>query len=808
MLISVNWLRDFVDLPADLDPRELAERFTIVCAEVEGVEPISVGAEGLIAAGIVEVSDVPGAVGLRRVKLDVGGGRTVETVTAAATLKVGWSVIYAPPGAKVAALGEVGQAAVAGGISVGMILPGDALGVALAAEEAILLAPGSPEAEPGFQLPPEWFDDWVIEVDNKSITHRPDLWGHYGIAREMAAIFKTPLKPYPVTPAQELADLDLPEIPIEIDDPQMCPRYSGMVMRAVDPRPAPLWMQLRLGHVGLRPIDCLVDLTNYIMIELGQPMHAFDGDAVDRIEVGTVAPSTKFRTLDGADRTLPKDALMILSQRKPVALAGIMGGADTEIGPETKSLLLESANFNPAVIRRCAIAMGHRTDASARFEKSLDPGNTVLAIQRFVHLARGVWADLAFASRLSDCYPNPIQPVTVEVNPEYVCRVMGRSVSRQEMADILTKLEFTVEDAGDVLRVGVPSFRATKDISIQEDVIEEIARYVGYDNIEPTLPEVTVRSIEPNALHELEQRTLRLWSAGLGYNEIQGYLWYDADWCKQLGFDLGRCIELRNPISAGSHLLRQTLMPGLLAALERNRHHLSEVKLIELGGIFVPGDDEDRETRRIGVISAQRRKGVEDALLAELRGAIETWAWQAPERPTVFRRAAAAPGRPWQHEQKTGQVVIADVACGLVGALPLALRRTIDEHLAAWSVAWAEIELDALAKLGPVEAKLEDIPAYPQKDLDFTAVVPAARHYEDVQAAVARFEHPLLRRITYVTSYEGKSLGVGKRSLTFRAGIGAADRTLVDDDLSSFRTSFEQHLVACGLELRGSGGGA
>ncbi len=803
MLISVNWLRDFVDLPADLDPRALAERFTMVCAEVEGVEPIAVGAEGLIAAGVVRAGELPGTSNLWEVTLDVGGGRTASTITAAQSLRPGCSVIYAPAGAKIKAYGRIGGTTVAGRPSSGMILPGDALGIALAAREAVFLDPASDEGRPGAKLPAEWFDDWVIDVDNKSITHRPDLWGHYGIARELAAIFGITLKPYPVTPAEELTAVDQPVLPIEIDDARMCPRYSALVMRGLDFRPSPLWMQLRLGHVGLRPIDFMVDLTNYIMLELGQPMHAFDGDKVDRIEVGVARPGSTFRTLDGADRKLPENALMILSHRRQVALAGIMGGAETEIGPKTQSVLLESANFNPAVIRRCAAAMGHRTDASARFEKSLDPANTVLGIQRFVYLARAVWPRMTFASKLSDCYPAPAEPVTIDVDPQFVARFMGHPIRPERIKSILTPLGFTVEEVGDKLRVGVPGFRATKDISIEVDVIEEIARYVGYDNIEPALPEITVRSFAPNTMHELEQRTLRLWTAGLGHSEVHSYLWHDADWCRRISFEPGKCIELRNPIAAGMHQLRRTLMPGLLAALGKNRHHLAEFKLIELGGVFAPGPPEDRESRHLAVLHARRQKNAEDAMLADLRGAIEIWAWQTLDRAASFQRAPVGTAWPWHHEQKTGQVLIGEAACGAVSVVPLTQRRAIDEHLASWSAVWAEINLSALAELPQVTRELADVPQFPQKDLDFSVVVAADRGYEQVVTDVARFEHPLLRRTTYVTSYEGKSLGDGQRSLTFRTRLGSAERTLVDDDLVAFRESFGRHLSDCGLELRG-----
>ena len=243
-------------------------------------------------------------------------------------------------------------------------------------------------------------------------------------------------------------------------------------------------------------------------------------------------------------------------------------------------------------------------------------------------------------------------------------------------------------------------------------------------------------------------------------------------------------------------------MPGLLAAVEKNRHHLSEFKLVEVGSVFATGSDEDREMRHLGIVSARRQKRTEDALLAELRGALETWSWQALQQPASFRRVEPASDLPWQHEHKTAEVVIGDLHCGRVGAVPLALRRQIDEHLSAWAMVWAEVELDPLCVLQPPVLPIPDVPEYPQKDLDFSVVVPAERSYTEVSTAVARFRHPLLRRITYVTSYEGQSLGAGRRSLTVRVRVGSDERTLVEEDLVSFGKSFEQHLTACGWDLR------
>jgi phenylalanyl-tRNA synthetase beta chain len=799
MLISLSWIRDFVDLPADLDSHALAERFTMTCAEVEEVERIEIGARGLIAVGITAAKSLPGTRNLSRVVLELGGGRTIETVSAAPDLSAGDRVLYAPAGAHLKAVGEVGQAQVAGHTSSGMIVSGAMVGMALAADQAVFLPPRTP---PGAAIAPELFDDWVIEIDNKSITHRPDLWGHYGIARELAAMFGLPLKPYPVADLDTLKVRTLPEILIEIDDPQACPRYSGLRIAGVRSQPAPLWMQLRLGHVGLRPIDCLVDLTNYIMLELGQPMHAFDGDRIERIEVGFAEPGATFTTLDGCDRRLPGRALMIMCRRKPVALAGIMGGLATEVSPRTKTMLLESANFEPATIRRCATALGLRTDASTRFEKSLDPANTVRAIQRFVHLAQAEFPELTFQSRLSDGYPRPATAVEVEIDPAFVNRFMGHPIPNAEIRRILTALDFGVTERGDKMAVTVPSYRATKDISIEADLIEEIARYVGYDNIEPRLPQATVRCFEPNARHEIEQNTLRVFCGGLGFTEIHRYLWYDDTWLAKLGFEPPPSIEIRNPITAHEHRLRHSLMPGLLQALDLNRHHWDAFRLIEVGSVYPPGTKVEEEFRHGGLLWAQRQKGAEDELLLKLKGAIETWALQVLGVSPAYTRLDRPERLPWEHEHKSAAVSLDGERLGTVSVLPLELSNRIDEHLRAWSVAWAELRLDHIATARPQAHKLPPVPSHPQIDLDFSVLTDAERDYVTVAEAVARFDHPLLIDVTYVGSYAGPSIPANRRSLTFRTRLGHAARTLVDEDLNAFRRSFESHLKQCGLDLR------
>ncbi|MHC5109066.1 MAG: phenylalanine--tRNA ligase subunit beta [Planctomycetota bacterium] len=804
MLISLDWIRDYADLPPNINPDQLGERLTVTTAEVEGVERVSVGARGLIVARILQVEDIAGHANLRAVVLDCGDGKTADTVSAAPVLRVNDKVIFAPPGAAVSKLGTINESIVASRKSAGMILPGDALGMELAAQDAVFVGP---EINPGEPVPPELFDDWVVEIDNKSLTHRPDLWGHYGIAREFAAICRVPLKPYPVVEEAELRRDTLQEFPIDIAAPDACRRYSGIVLSGVPTQPAPLWMQLRLGRIGLRPISGLVDLTNYIMMDLGQPMHAFDADKVSRIEVDRARDGDTFETLDGMSRKLQHDDLMILSGGKPVALAGVMGGLETEVSDETKSLLLESANFEPATVRRTATRLGLRTDASARFEKSLDPAHTVLSIQRFVQLARDMYADMKLESGLSDCYPSPHQPVHVAVNPRHVERTMGAELSSGQAAEILQPLGFCVSDQGNTWQVDVPSFRATNDIAIEADVIEELARYVGYQSIDPAMPAVTMRQFEPNSLRMIIKNTLAHFTSVENFNEVFGYIWYDTAWLKQLDYDPGLCVELANPAAEGLERFRQSLMPGLLASAARNRFHFGSFSLIEVGSVFASPDDaaasrEVAESRHCGLLRAARGKKAEESLLLQLKSAIESWSWSLVSHRVSYEPIKASKNRPWEHPQRTAAIMLDDHEIGRVSVVDSAIRRRMDEHLAAWSICWAEIELDALMKItAPVE-RLAGIPAFPQVEMDFSILVPATDKYADVATKLASFDHDLHKLTRFVDSYEGKSVSEGRRSLTFRVVAGDDQRTLGEEDTESFRAAFESHLKGCGYEIR------
>ena len=795
MYISLNWLKDFVDIPATIDPRQLALDFTVTTAEVDGVEHVTPNFKGLVAARIDAVEQVPGEAKLREVKLHAD--RDYVTLSSAPNLSVGDLVMFAPPGASVAGH-EVGVTDPKGRRAEGMIVAGQGIGLTQVGANAMFLPP---DTTPGSPIDPAPFDDWLIEIDNKSITHRPDCWGHYGVAREVAAMLRLPLKPYDITPLEQLR-CDKPAIPIEIDDATICPRYSALLMTGLKPIPSPVEMQVRVALCGMRPIDLLVDLTNYIMLELGQPMHAFDGAMIPDVQVGLAKSGEKFKTLDGMDRSMPDGTLMIQTGRKSVAIAGVMGGAETEVGPETQSVLLESANFDAPTIRRAATKMGHRTEASARFEKSLDPENTVIGIARFHKLATASLPNVELASTLSDCYPAPKQPKAIRIDCDFAAKFIGKAISQDEIVGILEAIEFRCERDGRFLNVTPPTYRATKDIEIEADIIEEVARFVGYNSIEPSLPTLTSRHFEEQSDLVLEEKTLDYFCAGSGFVEVHDYIWYDDDWLRTLGYEPGECITLQNPAAANCSRLRKALAPGLIQFAERNRHNYDAFRLIEIGGVFEPGQDsvEASQHRRMGLVVARQGKKADSVVWNDLHEALADWARHVFERSLAYKACDAT--YPWEDADRIASVHVADRELGRVTLLPLAMRNKIDERVKNWSFAIAELRLDVMLDLLGHHEKLPKVPKHPQVELDFSVMIDSARQFAAVREDLSSYSHPLLKRMSFVEAYEGGSIPAGKRSLTLRTEIGHDERTLTDEEIQGFQSQLRDTLQAKGMELR------
>ena len=478
MFLSMNWICDFVDLNG-LDKIELINKFSLSTAEVEN-EIFFKGSDisGVVLAEIKSVEDHPNSKKLHLLKVDIGEGELVDVVCGAPNVKVGMKTCFARLGAKIGDI-EITPRELAGFTSNGMCMSEKELGISDDNSGIMDIDGDYPlgtSIKDIFQI-----DDIIFEVDNKSLTNRPDLWGHYGIAREFAAISKRELKPLETLDLSKYDNLD--KLDLKIEDP-LCQRYSCISVENITKNESPVNMKIRLFYCGMRSINLLCDLTNYLMLEMGQPMHAFDSRKIEKIRVKRFSTPFEFETLDSVKRQIDENTLMICNGDTPVAIAGIMGGYDSQIVDDTTTLTLESATFDSASVRKSSARLSHRTDASMRYEKSLDPEMTVVAIKRFLKLLKDIDPDLKVVSSLTDEYAFKYDDVTLEFEKAFVDKYTGIEISNDTILDTLTRLGFKVELNDNFFKVEVPSWRRTKDVTIKADIIEEITRIYGYDNFD------------------------------------------------------------------------------------------------------------------------------------------------------------------------------------------------------------------------------------------------------------------------------------------------------------------------------------
>jgi len=601
MFVSWRWISQWVDT-SGVEPLAFAQRFTCTVAEIDKVHQVGSGLGDVLVADVVEVAAHPASDKLHLATVDLGAKGRVTVVCGAPDLRVGMRVPFVPPGVTLPSGIVVRHGDVRGVTSPGMLASEADLG--LSDDHSGLLSLDGCQAFAGTSLPHAvQVEDVLYEVDNKSITHRPDLWGQYGMAREVAAMLGKPLQPLQVD--VELghgAPLDL-----RVDAPDLCPRYVCARLEGIAIAPAPVDLRLQLRRLGVRPISNVVDATNLVMLETGNPLHAFDARSLrgNAICVRRATENESITTLDGQERRLLPGDCVIADGAGPVALAGVMGGADSEIKADTASVVLEAAAFDAATIRKTAMRLGMRTESSARFEKALDPALAGIAARRFLRLVREMCPSARVVSDLADAGPFHAAPRTALHITTTATYLRGRlGVTSEEMplawlVECLQRLEFRVEQEEDTLHVTVPSFRATKDVSIAEDLVEELGRHHGYGRIQPVAPLVPSKPpfTPPLRLLERKIRTALVQESGL--TEVVLYGFDHEGERARLGLTQGDLPRLgvRNAISSEYKYLRRSLAPNLIAALDRNlqqgdgrqasREGL-QIGLFEIGRVFVP----------------------------------------------------------------------------------------------------------------------------------------------------------------------------------------------------------------------------
>lgn len=790
MKVSINWIKDYVDL-SGIETSELVKRFNLSTAEIEDVEVKGENIQNVVFGKILSVENHPESNHLHILKVDVGN-ETLQIVCGAPNVRVGM----------VTAVCKVGGSVLAGKIKASKLVGVDSQGMCCAEAE---LGIGADDdgimdiKEPvtiGQDIKEVWpVDDIVLEIDNKSLTNRPDLWGHYGLAREFAAIFDRKLKP------MAFDDLDAykskKEIPIAIHT-ENCFRYSAISVDNITVKKSPREMAIRLNYAGMRDINLLADLTNYVMLDLGLPMHAFDNKIVDAINVIESDDNTVMLTLEGEEHKLPSHALVISDKDKdPVAIAGIKGGLKSGISDETTSVLFEAAVFDYATIRKTSRAIGLITDASQRYEKSLDPEFTPKALARILYILKKIDSGVEVTSKLSDCYKKHFDKIQIKLDPNFIGKIVGEDISKEFIVKTLKALDFGVTDNGNELLVDVPSFRATKDISIKEDLVEEVARLYGYDNIEPKplcfdcSPQTLIKSIE------YEYDTKLMLAEKYNANEIHSYLWNYEDFNKTHHIDMKSFVSLLDSSNAGQSGIRSELIPTLLRTLDDNKNNYEDIRVFEIGRV-ISGLEEDKhsiENKKLAVVFASQNKS-EFELFTELKTAIVDIAKNVMGIDVNLEEGETVS---YLHPVNSFRVVARQGDFGYIGVLHPTVKKSIDKR---FNVVCLEIDFEKLANANAFAKKIKNVSKYQAVEVDYNIVCDENLKYIELTKQLAKFKCKIVSGYELVDIYENKEVLGNKKSVTLRFTLSSFDHTLTGEEIEKFRADFEEYLGRVGLGIR------
>jgi len=793
--ISWNWLGRHVDL-SGLSPEGVAEELTRKTAEVEGVEAFGEAYAALRVGEVLECAPHPNADRLRFARVALEKGIVLPIVCGAPNVEKGQRVAVAPPGARLPGGLAVERAKIRGVESHGMILSERELAIGDDHEGILVL--GSECAVGASLAEALGLQDAVLEIDNKSLTHRPDLWGHYGFAREIAAIFERDL----AAPPGRLATFPGGSVPVEIAAPDLCPLYLALPFDADGGARSPLWLRALLLAVGQRPLGAVVDLTNYVMFDVGEPTHAFDRTRLsgDRIGVRRAREGERLRTLDGADRALGTADLVIADGERAVAVAGVMGGEASEVTAKTRRFVLECAAFEATSVRLTAQRLGVRTEASSRFEKSLDPAFAEQAASLFVALLPEVCTGSKVTGPASIAGAWKPARKTIRLRGERARERLGAPIPTGEIASALRRLRFEVESEGDDLRVGVPTWRATKDVTIEEDLLEEAARMIGYDRLPQAVPVFPTTPPPQDPLRLLARRVADFLAGAAGFHEAYGYSFLADETVARLGLEGEAYTRLRNPISKDLARIRREILPSLLAHLPKNATEFEDVRLFEVGKGYRPEEANERgEPREVFEAAAvwaapvrdpdepfARAKGAAEALLRRLT--VEDLRWIP----------ASGPIRPYLHPVRAVRIDAGEIPLGFAGELDPGVRRGLGlPH----PVSVLSFDLGGLLRAAG-SRRFERVPRFPAVRVDVALALPeeisAARGEETIRRAAGS----LFAGCEVFDVFRGEALGEGRKSLAYHVTLRSPDRTLDEKDTATLLDALAREIAAVGGELR------
>lgn len=811
MKVSLNWIRDYVQLPADADLKKLAYDLTMSTVEVEDTIELAKQFDHMVVGVINTIEQHPNADKLRVCMTDIGG-RVESIVCGGSNLREGMKVAVALPGSVCRWHGEgepveIKKSKLRGVDSYGMICGAVEIGLAdlfPTKEEAHILDLSDFDAPAGTPLADALdLNDIILEIDNKSMTNRPDLWGHYGIAREIAALYDLPMKEFPHFDRNVE---NTSGFHVTVEDAERCPRMTGTQIENVCVKPAPYWMQVRIWKTGMRPINALVDITNYVMLATGQPSHAYDSDHIaGHIIVRRAKAGETLTLLNGRELPLSTDDLTIADDAGIVGLAGVMGGAKDSILPTTSKVILEIANFQAAGIRRTALRYDNRTEASARYEKAIDPERCDQALDLSMQLFSDLYPEMKVTG-LVDEYPQHLKQAEIDVPLSWLERRLGKRLPPEEIRHKMELLGYGISFDGDNMHVVVPTWRSTGDVSIQADIMEEVARMYGYENFEAEPITTTFDGAINQLDKDLERRIKEYLAIRCGMQEIFTYPWMEESYVNAVLQSTEGILSLSTPPSPAERFVRSSLLPNLCKAVVKNERYFDEFSIFETAQVF--RDENYTSPYDLREKLPSQRKNVAGAfvttdkditaLFRKAKGVVEMMARYVHMETLTFRQTEKpvwADNVVWLNiyrgEEKVGDLALlskkVSMACGIKNL----------------NVMLFQLDQDSLVPLKSRTNTFTHMAEYPMTDYDISLLLDGSVQWKDVLQTVGGIKSELLHGASFVDEYRGKQVPAGKKSLTLRLSIGSKEKTLTSSEIEEVASNVLNKIAKrFGAELR------
>ena len=814
MKISLEWLKEYVELPSDLTVAKLMHDLTMATVEVEGAEELGSGLLNVVVALIEKVEPFPGRENLRLVTCRSGKSELRRVACGAENVVSGMKVALALPGARIRPYGEaetktVEAVDISGTKSEAVICAASELsleGLFPTESKRAVMDLAELRAEPGTPLADViGWNDTVLEIDNKSLTNRPDLWGHYGIARELAAIYQTPLRPLCLPqPRPSQPPSSARKLTGQIDDAH-CRRFTALHIRNVEHRPAPLWMRSRLARIGQRAINFFADITNYVMFATGQPTHAYDAA---RLELPLGARPGKdgesLVLLDGTQYSLSPSVLAITDGSGVIAAAGVMGGDSTGITDATREVVLEAANFDPIFVRRGAKRLGVRTEASSRFEKGIDTQRIDGTLDLFIGIVKAELPGVELVS-FEDVKIRETESHPITVSLSFLNARLGKKVETAEIVSRLQSVGFGVELSGEVLTVLPPSWRSTGDVSQRFDLVEEVARLHGYDDFHFVPASVELGGRAKNDRAALERRIREILAFSCGMQEVVTYPWVKDRFLEAAGYEPAKMLKLAAGPAPDQSCLQPSLVPNLLESVVLNLRYFPAFRIFEAGMVMLPNGEYPAKTDPREKLPYQRKHiaGVlvgddPESLFREAKGILERIRTAAHVASLGY---SAQTDAPWADSSGRLGIVANGKPAGALGIITNRAKRLAG--IRRGNVVVFELDIDALEPLPSRENRYRPVPEFPGVELDISLLFANERSWAEI-AKTASASHPLVDDVIFVDQYRGADIPAGKKSITLRVRILSRERTLKSEEAQEVGSCVSGRLIeVCGAGVRG-----